>query len=127
MFRRRWGLTAILHDAAYPMELAAKQIEDYVDESVGKLRCSITPCKASFGIGLNCMCDFVTIPLLQNICSERFNPDMLADNSIKLLSTNICHKLHVEYSPETLARIMTAWLEDRLQQGKVDHVSFLHS
>lgn len=124
VFRRRWGLTATLHDAAYPMELAARQIEDYVADSVGKLRCSITPCKASFGICLNCLCDFVTVPLLQNVCSERFNPDMLTDNSIKLLSANICHKLHVEYTPETLARIMTAWLEDGLQQGKIDHGVF---
>ena len=124
VFLRRWGLTAILHDAAYPMELAAKQIGKYVAETVGKLRCSITPCNASFGINLNCLCDFVTIPLLQAVCSERFNPEMFADNSIKLLATNICHKLHVEYSPETLARTMTAWLEDELQQGRVDHGVF---
>ncbi|MFW6106885.1 MAG: hypothetical protein ACOC8H_01865, partial [bacterium] len=85
---------------------------------------STTPCTASFAITLNCMCDFVTIPLLQSVCSERFNPDMFSDNSMKLLAANICHKLHVEYSPDTLSRIMTAWLEDGLQKGKVDHGVF---
>lgn len=124
VFRRRWGLAAILHDSAYPMELAARQIEDYVGESVGQLGCSVSPCKSSFGIVLNCLCDFVTLPLVQNICSERFNNEMFADNSIRLLATNICHKLHVEYSPETLARIMTTWLESGLHSGKVDHGVF---
>jgi hypothetical protein len=124
VFRRRWGMTALLHDAAYPMELAARQIDDYIAESVASLRCSISPCTASFGITLNCMCDFVTIPLVQTVCSERFNPDMFVDNSVRLLATNICHKLHVEYSPETLARIMTSWLEAGLQQGRVDHGIF---
>lgn len=124
VFRRRWGLTAILHDAAYPMQLAAEQIKDYVADAVGKLRCSVSPCVASFGINLNCICDFITIPLLQNVCSERFNPDMFGDNSIKLLATNICHKLHVEYCPETLSRTMTAWLEADLQEGRVDHGIF---
>jgi hypothetical protein len=124
VFHRRWGLTAILHDAAYPMELAAQQIDDYIKDTVGKLRCQISPCKASFGISLNCICDFTTIPLVQNICSVRFNPDMFADNSIKLLSTNICHKLHVEYSPDTLARVMTSWLEAGLKEGRVDHGVF---
>ncbi len=124
VFRRRWGLAAILHDSAYPMELASRQIEDYVAEAVGTLGCSVSPCKASFGITLNCLCDFVTLPLIQNICSERFNDEMFVDNSIRLLATNICHKLHVEYSPETLARIMTSWLESGLQAGRVDHGVF---
>lgn len=118
VFRRRWGLAAILHDSAYPMELASRQIADYVGESVGKLGCSVSPCKASFGITLNCLCDFVTLPLVQNICSERFNNEMFADNSIRLLATNICHKLHVEYSPETLAHIMTTWLESGCTMGR---------
>jgi hypothetical protein len=124
IFRRRWGLAALLHDSAYPTQLAAQQIEDYVGEAVGRLGCSASPCKASFGVVLNCLCDFVTLPLVQNICSERFNGDMFADNAIKLLATNICHKLHVEYSPDTLARIMTAWLESELQAGRVDHGVF---
>jgi len=124
VFRRRWGLAAILHDSAYPMELAARQIEDYVGEAVGSLGCSISPCKASFGITLNCLCDFVTLPLVQNICSERFNNEMFADNAVRLLATNLCHKLHVEYSPETLARIMTTWLESGLHGGRVDHGVF---
>lgn len=42
VFRRRWGLAAILHDSAYPMELAARQIEDYVGDAVGKLGCSVS-------------------------------------------------------------------------------------
>jgi hypothetical protein len=49
---------------------------------------------------------------------------MYIDNSIKLLAANICHKLHVQYSPETLARIMTAWLESGLHAGKIDHGVF---
>ncbi|MCC6127482.1 MAG: hypothetical protein IT426_21195 [Pirellulales bacterium] len=124
IFLRRWGLASILHDSAYPLELASKQIEDYVGEAIGQLGCSISPCKASFGISLNCLCDFVTLPLIQNVCSERFNNEMFVDNSIKLLATNICHKLHVQYSPDTLSRIMTAWLESGLHAGKVDHGVF---
>jgi hypothetical protein len=124
IFKRRWGLAAILHDAAYPLELASKQIGDYVKKSVGNLGCSSSPCKASFGITLNCLCDFVTVPLIQNVCSERFNNEMFTDNSIRLLATNICHKLRVHYSPDTLARIMTEWLEYGLQNGNVDHGVF---
>jgi hypothetical protein len=115
IFGRRWGLAAILHDCAYPMELAARQIEDYVGKAVGELGCSMSPCKSSFGVILNCLCDFVTVPLVQSVCSERFNEDMFADNAIKLLATNICHKLHVEYSPDTLARNITAYVESKLQ------------
>jgi hypothetical protein len=124
IFRRRWGQAAILHDAAYPMQLAAKQLDEYVQGAVRSLGCSVSPCSASFGIGLNCLCDFVTIPLIQNVCSQRLNPHMYTDNSVALLAANLCHKLHVEYSPATLGRILMGWLEADLGEGRLDHGVF---
>ena len=44
VFRRRWGQAAILHDAAYPLELAAEQIADYLEHTVKPLGCTFSPC-----------------------------------------------------------------------------------
>lgn len=124
VFRRRWGLTAILHDAAYPIELAAKQIDDYVDKVVKPLGCTFSPCPKPFGLTLNRLCDFVNVPLIQSVCSDRFNNLMYGDNSVMLLATNLSHKLHVEYSPQTLAQMMAVWLESGLAANQVDHGLF---
>lgn len=124
VFKRRWGLTALLHDAAYPIELAAKQIDDYVDKTITPLGCSFSPCPKPFGLTFNRICDFITVPLIQNVCSDRFNPRMYGDNAVLLLATNLSHKLHVEYSPDTLSRIMVSWMEAGLSSGIVDHGVF---
>jgi hypothetical protein len=124
MFRRGWGMTSVLHDSAYPIELAAKQIDDYVQKTIAPLGSTFSPCPNPFGLTLNCICDFVAVPLVQNVCSDRLNPLMYGDNSLFLLATNLSHKLHVEYSPQTLAHMMMNWLESRLANGQVDHGMF---
>ncbi len=124
VFRRRWGMTSVLHDAAYPIELAAKQIDDYVQKTIAPLGCTFSPSPRPFGLTLNRICDFVAVPLVQNVCSDRFNPLMYGDNSLFLLATNLSHKLHVEYSPQTLAQMMMSWLETSLANGTVDHGMF---
>ncbi|HUU96205.1 MAG TPA: hypothetical protein VM487_10730 [Phycisphaerae bacterium] len=124
IFRRKWGQAASLHDAAYPLELAARQIDDYLDKTIGPLGCSFSPCPRPFGLQLNRLCDFIAVPLIQNVCTTRFNPLMCSDNSVGLLAANISHKLHVEYAPETLTRMMLSWLETGLKDGQVDHGVF---
>lgn len=124
VFRRRWGLSAILHDAAYPIELAAKQIDDYVAKTIAPLGCTFSPCPRPFGLNFNRVCDFVAIPLVQNVCSDRFSSLMYGDNSLTLIAANLSHKLHVEYSPQTLAHMMMSWLESSLANGWVDHGVF---
>ena len=124
VFRRRWVLISLFHDAAYPLELAAHQMEDYLSKTIAPLGCTFSPCKNPFGLALNRMCDFVAIPLVQNICSSRFNPVMYKDNAAQLVAANLSHKLHVGYSPETLATMMVSWLESGMAQGKLDHGVF---
>jgi hypothetical protein len=124
VFRRGWGLVALLHDAAYPIELAARQIDDYVERTITPLGCSFSPCPKPFGLTFNRICDFITVPLIQNVCSGKFNSVMYGDNSVMLLAANLSHKLHVEYSADTLARMMISWLEAGLAGGQIDHGVF---
>ena len=124
IFRRRWGQIATLHDAAYPLELAAKQVEDYIAGTVGTLGCSFTPCMRSFGLSLNQLCDFLTMPLVQTVCATRFNNAMFGNNAITLIAANVSHKMHVEYTPDVLANMMLSWMEDGLSKGAVDHGVF---
>ena len=124
VFHRRWGQAAILHDVAYPLELAAKQIGDYLEKTIGPLGCTFSPCPKPFGLQLNRLCDFVAVPLVQNVCTTCLDPEMCGDNSLGLLATNISHKLHVEYTPDTLARMMQSWIEADLAKGEIDHGVF---
>jgi len=124
IFRRRWALVASLHDAAYPLELAGKQIDEYIKGTVGALGCSFTPCPKSFGLHINQLCDFLTMPLLQTLCATRFNNAMFSNNAMALIAANISHKLHVEYAPDVLAKIMLSWIEEDLSSGRVEHGAF---
>ncbi|MGA1979696.1 MAG: hypothetical protein ABSG99_03905 [Sedimentisphaerales bacterium] len=124
LFRRRWGQIAIMHDCAYPLELATRQIDVYLNNTVSSLGCPFSQCPTPFSIVFNRLCDLINLPLVQILCTPLVNKHMYSDNSIQLIATNINHKLHVEYSPESLGRMMLDSLERGLNVGKLDHGVF---
>ena len=124
LFRRRWGHIAIFHDCAYPLELATKQIEVYLKDTVVALGCPFSQCPVPFSITFNRLYDIINLPFIQVLCDPQINREMYADNAVQLIATNISHKLHVEYSAASLSRMMIDSLERGLAAGKLDHGVF---
>jgi hypothetical protein len=124
LFRRRWGLIAILHDAAYPLELAGKQIKEYMKNVVEDMGCPFSQCPEAFSISINRLCDMTTLPYVQVICDCNINRMMYSNNTFHLIATNISNKLHTEYSAECLASMMLESLQVALSKGSIDHGTF---
>jgi hypothetical protein len=76
LFRRKWGQIAALHDAAYPIELGAKLIKSYVEETFQRIGCPMSQCPDPFGLAFNRLCDLVTLPRIQAVCEYDLNPKM---------------------------------------------------
>lgn len=124
LFARRWGMIALLHDCAYPLELAAEQIVEYLKDTVGGLGCPFSQCPTPVSMVFNRMSDLIALPLIQNLCDPRIDAAMYSDDAIELIATNLSHKLHVEYSSKTLATLMTESLERAIANGRIDHGVF---
>jgi hypothetical protein len=124
VFRRRWGLAAIMHDAAYPLELAAKQMHSYWNEALYKDATRMSCCDNPFSFSLNHCCDLMAAPRLQQLCSVDIDCNMYSDNIATMLATNISNKLHSTRSPATLADMMVGQMKSSLDSGIVDHGVF---
>lgn len=124
VFRRCWGQAAILHDSAYPMELAITLLQEYLTATVAKKGCTVCCYDHLFALDLTRFCDVVTVPIVQTVCRNVINSDMYTDNSMAMIAANIRHKLHLEYSSETLRRIIRETFESGISKGKCDHGVF---
>ncbi len=124
IFRRCWGQAAILHDAAYPMELSVKLLQEYLESTVAALGCTVCCSKNLFSLEITRLCDIVTVPLVQTICGSLINPNLYCDNSLTMIATNIRNKLHLEYGVDTLQRLIRETFESSISEGRLDHGTF---
>lgn len=124
IFRRCWGQSAILHDLAYSLELSIKLLKEYLDATVAKKGCTVCCSENLFALDITRFCDVVTVPLVQTVCGKPMSCDMYTDNSITMIATNIRHKLHLEYSGDTLSRLIRETFQTKISQGICDHGVF---
>jgi hypothetical protein len=124
LFRRKWGQIAVLHDAAYPLEMAAQLIRGYLNETFTSIGCEMSQCAEPFGLTFNRLCDLITLPRVQVVCDYPLNPGMFSDNAFQLIAKNITHKLHVAHSAESMARMMMECVQAGLNAGRLDHGTY---
>lgn len=125
VFKLRWAITALFHDAGYPIEIAAKQMNKYLmdmnwnkRDDKNPMRFEMRHFRDTYSFEYLITPDPL-FPSGENI-PRRTAQYIMSDNVFDMIAYNLSFK-YVDFSYKTIRNMIIDCFQDKMKYGYIDH------
>ena len=125
VFKFRWAITALFHDAGYPVEIAAKQMNKYLKDVKWNKSCDEEPMmfnvrhfRETYSFDYLRPLD----PLMDNgeDVARSAAQYIMTDNVFDMIAYNLAFK-YIDFSYNTIRNVIIDYFKNRMKSGFIDH------
>lgn len=125
LFELRWAITALFHDAGYPVEIAAKQMNKYLidvkwnkSDDKNPMRFDMKHFRDTYSF------DYLTppdplFPSGEDVPRQAAQY-IMTDNVFDMIAYNLAYK-YIDFSYKTIRNVIIDCFQDNMKSGFIDH------